>query len=114
MKKNRPWSVIFLLLGLIPGQALAEYTVTINNEDNKPVEVYPGKHQCIHHPEYFNKTVKSKQTIQVHAKWISACNNKYIEVCRRDTGKCSIEGGDDMDDKNLVLTGDGRVISTRK
>lgn len=37
------------------------------------IDIYPSDHLCIDHPNYFEKTVPALSSIQVHAKWFSAC-----------------------------------------
>ena len=110
-----------ILIGL-PIQALAEFTVTFHNENGFPVAVYPRSHECLHHPNYFEKTVPARGSVQAHAKWYTdkGCEG-IVKICRGDTsvkGHCVTvyEGNGDAENskpagpKQLYLTTDGKLI----
>lgn len=109
-----------LLLALAT-PALADYTVTITNDNPKAIDVVHKEHYCIHDPDWFDKTVPASGKIEVHAKWFSPSDDPscltagtgagtvpLVEVCRKDTGKCGIVNWQN-NDKRVLLTSEGSV-----
>ena len=106
---NRLYVILFMLLLAVPGQALANFTVTIVNETKESVSVYPKQHDCLHNPNYFEKTLAAYATIQVHAKWEHECGAQDVEVCRRDSHNCVWIDIEMKNYRTIKLKNDGKI-----
>lgn len=62
-----------LALSLLPAVALADFTVTIKNETDAPVQIEPRRHYCIHDPTNFHKLIPSGESVQIAANWVDGC-----------------------------------------
>jgi hypothetical protein len=84
-------AAIAVALLLSTGVAFAS-TIRFRNPNVDAIQLRVNGHQCISHPNYFEKVVDGNSTLKVTAEWDSTCNfleSAYIGICRDDTDRCT-------------------------